>query len=123
MTTTVDRPAIAAPAAQPAPLRLSEAIRLGSLLSLQCKGRLFDSFEGQRYTCAIGSALDAAGLWPNVKNDVVFAAFPLLGEDARHPVYGHTSVLQNIIVDLNDQQGWKREAIADYVESVEKAAV
>lgn len=119
MTTTIDHPAIATPAAQPAPLKLSEAIRLGSLLSRQCHRALRLRNTNSRFACAIGAAGDAIGKGSIAE---ICDAFPILNSQATHPVLGYTGVLANIIVDLNDGASWTREKIADYAESVEREA-
>lgn len=84
-------------------MTLSDAIRLGSMLHPQ-GFRLLSGVDsdGIRYTCALGAAADAVG--------DVYDLTRLFGKCLSHytkPPY--------------DAHSWTREAIADWVESVEKA--
>lgn len=102
-------------------MRLSDAIRLGSMLKPQ-------SFEAPwielRYvpaTCALAAASDALGL---EKLDVGKA--PWVGgdwqwtySDATCPVCAVKSQVFGVVTHLNDQHFWTRERIADWIETME----
>lgn len=103
-------------------MRLSEAIRLGSMM----KPQAFGNFYGpeRESSCALGAAFDACGMevfGPDTKFDGPFGleyfedeyeiiACPVCGI-AEWPTIGH----------LNDFHRWTREAIADWVETIENA--
>ena len=100
-------------------MKLSEAIRLGAMNSPQIKGGYMDG-EGR---CALSAACDAAGIDPvTVDGRLVVDAtklemtFPLLGK--RLDQEPHPSV-ECVIWSLNDFDGWTREQIADWVETIE----
>lgn len=121
------------------PLRLSEAIRLGSLLRPQGKSTLF-SFSGRWddgqpiASCALGAAYEAATgtvilrtcmeteAWRYLKE-----TFPIINNPAEWPqsVGGENSKfhgcspLIRIIFTLNDHFGWTRTQIADYIATLE----
>lgn len=101
-------------------LRFSEAIRLGSLLKPQGFKTLFTKTGG---SCAIGAALDAVGksrstycvaehLWPILEMPTQF--FPCGCEFQEQD-------LGAAVVHLNDTHGWTREAIAEWVSTIENA--
>jgi hypothetical protein len=104
-------------------MRLSEAIRLGASLAPQAFGALADA-RGR--TCAIGAALHAIG----VINDRRFGwtsamlRFPVLRlmeerEYARCPACRVVQKDRGLIAHLNDDHRWTREAIADFIETIE----
>ena len=104
-------------------MKLSEAIRLGSMLKPQLRARSFDGVA----TCAAAAACDAIGrlerwkdVWPIVKE-----RWPIIETTAMCPVLVlggniETSVETGIIY-LNDAEGWTREQIADWVQTIEDA--
>jgi len=108
-------------------MKLSEAIRLGAMLKPQAREDLiqetFDASTGKLVvaTCALGAALDAVGLIPEngwrdcCYNVLVTELWPILRSTAEEPCIP----LWNKITRLNDDEGWSREAIADYVEKLE----
>jgi hypothetical protein len=86
-------------------MRLSEAIRLGSLLHPQCRYSLKTEHNGNILaTCAIGAACAAVGVWDSTVYDIL----PGLSKYAPQ------------IMSLNDTHLWTREAIADWVEEQER---
>lgn len=100
-------------------MKFSEAIRLGATLKPQIYGRLANEYG----TCAWGAAYDAIGmlvdggvrspnpwLWVAKRMEV---GCPEFGCSRREPVAAH------IITHLNDDHHWTREAIADWVATVE----
>lgn len=122
-------------------MKLSEAIRLGAMMTKQCYGpysedrsvfvtRLMGQVIGERVacaTCAMGGALLAVGQEDRLRRctDDVHPeeVFPVLSVCAPSPAYhtrpvGDGSVF-SVIVDLNDEHQWSRERIADWVETVE----
>jgi hypothetical protein len=102
-------------------MKLSEAIRLGSMLKPQGFGILRNT---ELTACAMDAAFAAAGVklgddtwrwrdenWP-ILNAVI--ACPVCGEDGK--------ALDFIISShLNDTHRWTRERIADFVETIEPA--
>lgn len=117
-------------------MRLSEAIRLGSMLKPQTHGYLADVVGVTAYgdvlglrtvitaTCAMGAAGDALGLlgingewksdtcgppeWKWMKQDGVLC-----------PQCGECNTAEETIMRLNDDHGWTREQIADWVATIE----
>jgi hypothetical protein len=106
-------------------MRLSEAIRLGSMLKPQGFGDLYVR-EG---SCALGAAYDAIGAANVVKSgdldamrERLRAIWPFLVADTESacPVCTYTEGnLEYIIAHLNDFHGWTRERIADWVATIE----
>ena len=100
-------------------LRLSEAIRLGSMLRPQIFGQISNALG----SCAFGAAKESIGdrtpegFWDPERN------FPVVGLLPREcPVCGEVEKLRASIISehLNDRHRWTRERIADWVESVER---
>ena len=105
-------------------MKLSEAIRLGAMMKPKGDGH----FEQAGRTCALGAAMDAVGLLDAASDialnirDVYGKHFPVLRSLVRHPDSRMGVVqwrLDAVIVDLNDDCGWTREQIADWVEQIE----
>lgn len=84
-------------------MRLSEAIRLGAMLRPQITGATFR--DGG--SCAIGAAMEAAGLSVHGGIEFMWPHFSLL--------------LQREVVIMNDLRGCTREEIADWAETWEPA--
>jgi hypothetical protein len=124
-------------------MRLSEAMRLGSMLKRQAYGLMFVPAEdiaapgdvlGLRRvpsaTCAIGAAFDAIGalqlLIVNGRVPNVMAAFPVLGRQTYCPLarfdcdYRQRVSVTAVILHLNDRHCLTREAIADWIETIEQ---
>ena len=101
-------------------MRLSDAIRRGcGMYPVQAFGIMFSLHEDG--ACAWGAAVGVMGVvetWP-----APLASFSL--SDAKCPEHCHAAErdshipLKNIIFHLNDDHHWTREAIADWVESIE----
>jgi hypothetical protein len=104
-------------------MTLSEAIRLGSMLGPQIRGRYYGPNHS---SCAIGAALLAIGkdaetspapYFPQLHIVAVCPSCNLLPK--RFP-NSHFS-LWAIIAHLNDAHRWTRQQIADWVETIEQA--
>lgn len=96
-------------------MRLSEAIRLGSMIHPQGFGRYhsWSHEHGSTVTCALGAAEDAGYFRYNM---------PLLRIAATCPASEWCRVHRDVfetIVHLNDDHHWTREAIADWIEAIE----
>ena len=102
-------------------MKISDAIRLGSMLGPQCFGVL-EEFGG---TCALGAAYRAAGIQfsgENVFNpDQVYGTFPLLNavSPACPECEQGQATVGICIAHLNDRHVWTRERIADWVGTFE----
>ena len=88
---------------------MSEAIRRGCQGTYQVRGRFRDYKGG---TCALGAALDGS----NSKTDFNYILNRIAEREC--PVCGVIHQMA-MIPTLNDDHGWTREAIADWVESIE----
>lgn len=101
-------------------MKLSDAIRLGSMASDPIKCVLWR--DGR--TCALGAAFLAAGMFDSnhmVPSAVQDAKWPILAVIAKScPCCrdGRQSVA-DMITHLNDYHTWTREAIADWVSTIE----
>lgn len=108
-------------------MRLSEAIRLGSLIRPQCRGYLFK--DGG--SCAWGAAEEAVGTSYNenlgANYGPVHGAFRsewnwTTKAKATCPGCGEIRDVDWILsLHLNDRHYWTREQIADWVETQERA--
>lgn len=106
-------------------MKLSEAIRIGAAMAPQHFGNFINK-DGA--TCALGAALQAIGrsghvyseLWhPNgsftkTLNETDKALCPVCHKKRLEDNNWHS-----VISHLNDTHRWSREAIADWVESIE----
>jgi hypothetical protein len=105
-------------------LHLSEAIRLGSLVTEQISQQLFSKdFAGNVLgACALGAAYVAIGETGDLIHD------PLEWDWIFKIHAGHVGPdglkyyrrVDSTIIDLNDGEEYTREQIADWVESVER---
>lgn len=121
-------------------MRLSEAIRLGAMLRPQAR---HDYMRTGR-SCAIGAALEAIGIPLRNRADddfertneheaiqelrlrPEFHEWGKLEKPANRicPGCGRTpDSVSGVIIELNNQHGWTRERIADWVEGVEHEPV
>lgn len=101
-------------------MRLSEAIRLGAMLKPQGFGS--SSMYDPRRSCALGAASDAVGLALDSYRWLRLAKiWPQLDESYASPATRQVDRLLVVIYDLNDNRGWTRERIADWVETIEAA--
>lgn len=99
-------------------MRLSEAIRLGSVLHRQGFGSFYSILNGEKVTCAAGAAREAIGAhnFDNWLGDVLRTEHPYRCFECNAFI---TQNLCGIIAHLNDAHRWTRERIADWVETVE----
>ena len=100
-------------------MKLSVAIRIGSMTTRQIIGDIHDGGNGR---CAIGAAMDAVNAtakqffaWPRESKEI----FPILTCQVVHPS-GDSMDLQRCVWYLNDRDRFTREQIADFVEKVEQ---
>jgi hypothetical protein len=109
-------------------MKLSEAIRAGAKIRPQCHGGLFQIDGGEIKSCALGAALEGAGLYTPSEEEIL-ASTTLLnkwselgGGDYLCPSPRHPSEdteefhLEILIEHLNDVHRWTRERIADWLE-------
>ena len=109
-------------------MRLSEAIRLGAMIRPQAVGRAFR--HGR--SCALGAALEATGMAYNARRQRVdldvTERWPWANDrhlKVRCPscrTCFHTGA-GDVIAHLNDTHLWTRDAIAEWVETIEPADV
>ena len=111
-------------------MRLSEAIRLGAMLHPQCFGALYEyrpgpadvtanqqlprrvwRTRGVMKSCALGAAL-MAGYSDEFEKESI---------KRRCPACRAPDCLTHTISHLNDRHRWTREAIADWVQTIEEA--
>jgi hypothetical protein len=112
-------------------LKLSDAIKLGAMMKPQGFGRIYDGEN----TCAFGAAYDAIGILERLCDEFKRGVHPLLSEEGQIRKYyeftgwrvsrvlcPQCGVSQPFfaITHLNDDHRWSREAIAGWVESLEK---
>lgn len=104
-------------------MKLSEAIRLGSMLHPQGRKAFFAPSGA---TCALGAALSAIGHSASVVTDSQMyddlrERWPVLNVRVNQPhnTKADSFPLMYVIEDLNDVSDWTREQIADFVEAVE----
>lgn len=96
-------------------MRLSAAIRIGSMTTKQITRVFTDGGNGR---CALGAACDAAGLDPTYTE--LEARFPVCVVRVVDPVdRQYTVTLFEAVYRMNDKLGMSREAIADWVETIE----
>jgi hypothetical protein len=112
-------------------MKLSEAMRRGSMMGPQIAWKLFGPDDS---SCAMGAAFKGVGI--SSKGTVFdligigYQIFPILQVHPAPPVPLHpcpvdwctakTDTMWSIIVDLNNNHGWTREQIADWVETIER---
>lgn len=90
-------------------MKLGDTIRAGCIGTYQIKKRLFDGDGG---ACALG-ALSIGMKTYGVPKDYVM----LVWASGACPVCDKDMVLEVQIVHLNDDHGWTREAIADWIDA------
>jgi len=100
-------------------MQLSEAIRLGAMLAPQCfqQAKVIDEFGNVLATCALGAA-EQAGFDIDTLSEVEAAE----GVRTACPACEYWAwTLGGMVAHLNDDHVWTREAIADWVATVEPA--
>lgn len=95
-------------------MKLSEAIRAGAKLGPQVQDQLFGDDGG---SCALGAAIMGAGL---ARSRLVLEEYwSILDEVETNPSSKKQGFVRDIITILNDCCYWSREAIAEWVETIE----
>ena len=107
-------------------MRLSEAIRLGALLSPPGK----DGYMDGPTRCALGAASDAVGIpatfvYDSMRMGIDYVAmddrWSILHRQVRMPTRPwRMAFVDCVIWSLNDCCDWTREQIADWVETIEQ---
>lgn len=89
-------------------MKLSEAIRLGAMMSPQ--GFRVTRENGR--TCALGAALEAVGHTSAIEGWMpVYSIWPIAKKRVPHPVRGDEMMVGSACWILNDEQEWTREQI------------
>lgn len=110
-------------------MNLSEAIRVGSKLREQAFGTLFQN-KGPGKTCALGAAAECVGILGKCLDagmlQPLYLRFDVLRAEpgstfapcsCERTAVGDELVIQ--IAHMNDHHKWSREAIAEWVETIE----
>lgn len=101
--------------APPKPLKLSEAMRLGSIATTPTEAGWTDGKGG---TCAMSAAWYAlTGGKDNDANGTPLVHM-LEGVQAAHPVTGQVANVSTVIIQLHDGDKWSRTQTADWLESL-----
>jgi hypothetical protein len=101
-------------------LTLSEAIRIGAMLKPQGTG----GFGDDGTSCALRAAMDATTIGYSkygIDYSEQLEHWPVLARQVDPPVEMEERSVIHIIWVLNDSRRWTREAIADWVETLEPA--
>ncbi len=103
------------------PMKLSEAIRLGSIATTQAHGAWSapgDNPEDAPQMCAMSTAWYA--LTGHDGSDASGSALEdlLSKHEVNNPVDGRLSSVRGTIIDLNDGHKWTRPRIADWLDSI-----
>lgn len=101
-------------------MKLSDAIRLGSMM----KPQGFVSMLNGGRSCALGAAMDAIGrLNGFTVTDMAADSWPFLNDKVGLPCGCDSTdwAWKDVITHLNDSHEWTREAIADWVQTIEDA--
>lgn len=111
---------------------LSALLRRGAAIRQGCKWKLFARYEDEKLygairlrSCAMGAIYEAVTGRADAEIEIeqVVTQLAPLGYDfkraVRHPVNGNIYRLDACIASLNDQIGWSREQIADWLQNLE----
>jgi hypothetical protein len=122
-TTTTEHPEVEVltetPVEERKPLKLSEALRLGSMGTKQARGTWHKvDADGNDLMCALSTAWYA--LTGEKEHDAQSSALQkmLAGTIVSNPVSGVSMQLDSAIIELNDHSGWNRGQIADWLEGL-----
>ena len=97
-------------------MRLSEAIRLGAMMTSQAFQALFTN-DG---ACALGAALLAIGAAPDQALHSALNRWPwAFTVSANCPSCGRSRCVFEVITHLNDAHRWTREQIARWIAGIE----
>lgn len=97
-------------------MRLSEAIRLGAMMRPQAFGHYSLQHKG---SCAMVAAAEVEGSEYRAYCDLINLAYnyaPLSCPACSH----EARIFCGLVAHLNDNHRWTREAIADWVDSIEQ---
>ena len=107
-------------------MRLSDAMRIGAAIRPQCQGGMFrTSSKGIKYSCAVGAIMEGlTGRSDITVDDFLYATFPIFSKKVSCPVNHQTMMVPTaslgaIIIHLNDNHGWTRERIADWIDTID----
>jgi hypothetical protein len=104
------------------PLKLSEAIRLGSMGTAQASTWYDEGVDAdgkpQHQMCAISTAWYALTGHAEQSGESSELHHMLRHSSVVHPVNGQVWSLDSAIIDLNDQCDWTRPQIADWLEGM-----
>lgn len=118
-TQTIEAP-VETPIEVVKPLKLSEAIRLGSMGTQQAYGRWHEKTDEGVAMCAMSTAWFA--LTGRAEEDAHASALAeaLQARHAPHPADPTVRdwSVASVIIDLNDQHRWPRHKIADWLEGL-----
>ena len=109
---------VAVPKEEVTPIRFSEAMRLGCLVTERLETQYVDNDDSPKAACAIGAAWIGAGmpdtpaLYARQFCDANSKFLP-----CEHRI-GGSHDLYGIVTHLNDVDHWPREKIADWLESI-----
>lgn len=109
-------------------MKLSAAIRIGSMTTKQIKANLIDNNNG---ACALGAAMSANGLVGNSWK-VLIDKYPFLLDKGQRfwemedrytgfPTGQNQLTLGGLVTGWNDEENYSREEIAERIEMVEEA--
>ena len=106
-------------------MRISEAMRKGAAMRPQCRFTMSDGVG----SCAIGAAMEGAGIEQNVMVNELCTAYPewnpilnalVPSPDSQVPDASPTArCCWAVVMYLNDTRLWAREDIADWLKGVE----
>jgi len=100
-------------------MKLSEAIRIGSLLTKPLYRSYLRKIGDEFFACAVGAAAFANGARDEV--EAGGWAHTALDRDSSHvwcPVCPWEDRAVNVVMHLNDHHSWERPRIADWLESI-----
>ena len=100
-------------------MKLSEAIRLGSMIRPQ---GFYSLMQGGK-SCALGAAIEATLEAGESKSSTVYKIWPWVYTSQYCPVCIMYLSSTQAITHLNDIHRWTRERIADWVETIEPKEV
>ena len=121
-----------------APMKLSEAIRIGAERRPQCRDVFFNRIHGQLCSCALGAAFEGGDLIDQemLSRGIVALHMELVSAFEGFELYSvnnsgmlpfpcpsfscreRPAQLPEVIVHLNDEHNWTREQIADWLEEI-----
>ncbi len=100
-------------------MKLSEAIREGCKYGPKAEGAYERHLEGDKWEfCAMGAACRAVNMDSGIGQ--LHYKWPYITNEVPHPISGKIRGLNEQIAVLNDEDGWSREAIAEWVETIER---